>query len=551
LHLRVNRQRVPRTLTLRGALDGRIRIAQWNGSEHVVVPVVALVEGVIWPMNAEMPEFVPADVLQASVPVWNGRACVNDHPIRNGVPVSANDPEVFEEESFGLTFNSYFKNKALRMEAWLSRVRAGKVGPRAEEIITRAEEHDDIEVSVGAFVDLVAEEGEFNGQKYGERWNNILSDHLALLSKGEIGACSVDMGCGAPRLAKRRIHILSAGKDRLTIKEEEPMAKPAEAPEPGKEQKKTSWIAGLRDLMKGGTVDTSKPVQLVAGAATFDMADSNVELESALATELRAKVPGFMGIEAVSMKDNIVLFSAMPRDKWQFFTHEFSTRGGSVKLKGEPAEVEPVTRFEPVAASSTVQPTDASACGCAERKVMDKKALIASLIASPKNGFTAASQAVLESMTDEQLKALQAADEAFTVPAPAPAAQAEQKPAEKKEEPVVAAKKPLDGVTEDEVIAAFPSIGDVVRRQRAAEAKRRQEIVTAMEGKQTAYTKDELMAKPIDELEKLVALMKVETTTDTSLNAPRMARVAPEDEEIPEAPDFITAVRGSNEKKSA
>ena len=58
------------------------RMEMYHGREHLVVPLVALMEGVIHAVNAADPEFVPADVL--STMGWDGRPVVLGHPTKNG-----------------------------------------------------------------------------------------------------------------------------------------------------------------------------------------------------------------------------------------------------------------------------------------------------------------------------------------------------------------------------------------------------------------------------------------------------------------------------------
>ena len=52
-----------------------------------------------------------------------------------------------------------------------------------------------IEVSVGIFTDNEDAEGDWNGEKYLAVAHNYRPDHLALLP-GEVGACSINDGCG-------------------------------------------------------------------------------------------------------------------------------------------------------------------------------------------------------------------------------------------------------------------------------------------------------------------------------------------------------------------
>jgi len=86
-----------RMIVLTGA-TGKSRTELLNGVEHLVVPVVALMEGVIHPVNAKAPEFVSGKVLQQAAHTWNGRPLVLGHPDIDGVKVSANSPRILEKK---------------------------------------------------------------------------------------------------------------------------------------------------------------------------------------------------------------------------------------------------------------------------------------------------------------------------------------------------------------------------------------------------------------------------------------------------------------------
>jgi hypothetical protein len=178
---------------------GQIRTGQWHGSEMLIVPVTALMEGVLHAVNAPSAEFVPYSSLIVAPQGWNGRPIVLDHPAENGRQISANDPRVLEAKSFGTVFNTSLRDRKLLMEAWINTERAARVAPR---VLARIRAGEMVEVSVGVFVTAEAREGEFQGKTFHAIWRDIIPDHLAFLSEGDTGACSIAMGCGAPRAAK-------------------------------------------------------------------------------------------------------------------------------------------------------------------------------------------------------------------------------------------------------------------------------------------------------------------------------------------------------------
>jgi hypothetical protein len=181
-----------RELTVLGATSAP-RIEMFNGREHLVVPVVALMEGVIHAVNARTPEFVPAARLAAAAHTWNGRPLVVQHPVRYGSQISANDPRVLEQYQCGTIFQSRMTGSKLTMDAWVDPQRLEALGQQA--LLQRLRAGDAVEVSVGAFTRTLPKTGTFNGRAYQSEWQDTTGDHLALLPDSR-GACNTDMGCG-------------------------------------------------------------------------------------------------------------------------------------------------------------------------------------------------------------------------------------------------------------------------------------------------------------------------------------------------------------------
>jgi hypothetical protein len=183
-----------RSLTVRmGGPGVKTREESLNGRKHIVVPVIALVEGVIHAMNAKNAEFVSADEFSRAPQGWNGRPLFSGHPIMDGQPVSGNTPQVLEQKSIGQIFNTNSANKKLKTEAWIDEEKSNAVDPT---VLERVAEGTPIEVSVGVFVETDDEPGIYQGKRYTGSWHDIVPDHLALLAEGDEGACSRKMGCG-------------------------------------------------------------------------------------------------------------------------------------------------------------------------------------------------------------------------------------------------------------------------------------------------------------------------------------------------------------------
>lgn len=209
-----------RGLRLTGAVSTtEVRFGTLLGVEHVIAPIVLLVgNSIIFPINAEHPEFVPADVLSVAPAGWNGRPLMSgDHPSEDGVMLSANTPQVLERHLTGTLFNATFKNNRLQGEVWIDPARAAQVEDGLE-ILQRIKDGDPVEISVGAFVVVERTAGEHDGQSYGSIWREIVPDHIALLREGLIGACSLEMGCGTPRALAHHV-VEAAGLRVMTAAE--------------------------------------------------------------------------------------------------------------------------------------------------------------------------------------------------------------------------------------------------------------------------------------------------------------------------------------------
>ncbi len=190
-------------LTLRGA-TGMSRRETLDGRAYTVVPAIALVEGVIHPVNAPHPELVRAERFAGAVAKWERQPIFAGHPMENGVPVSGKLPGVLPK-SFGFTRNASAADKQLRMEVWIDEAKAAQDAHSAE-ILRRSQAHEPCEVSVGVFVHASKAEGTWsNGRRYAGEWMSMEPDHLALFGDGRRGACSIDMGCGTCRAAEENV----------------------------------------------------------------------------------------------------------------------------------------------------------------------------------------------------------------------------------------------------------------------------------------------------------------------------------------------------------
>ncbi len=192
-----------RQLHLRSAL-GQTFTEMHDGREHLVVPCIALMQGVIHAVNAETPEFVSVETLKDAAESWNGKPVTLGHPARDGKQCSANDPEVLKAHGIGVLRNSRLSGTKLLMEALVDPDKLRKLGQHALEETLRAGKS--IEISVGALVNTEQKAGNWLGRAFKAAWRKTVGDHLAFLPNGR-GACSMEMGCGTHRAA---MHLVTA-----------------------------------------------------------------------------------------------------------------------------------------------------------------------------------------------------------------------------------------------------------------------------------------------------------------------------------------------------
>ena len=169
-------------------------VTHTDGREYLIAPTVAIVEGV---MNELL---YLEEEIDAYIDAWNGKPLVFGHPTGNGEEdfISANSPEIFAQ-SPGFYFNATYEDNVLKGEWWIDVARARKLSPHGEVLLSRLKQGEIVEQSTGLFTDVEERVGEYNGEPYKGIARNIRPDHVAILLD-EIGACSVEDGCGTPRV---------------------------------------------------------------------------------------------------------------------------------------------------------------------------------------------------------------------------------------------------------------------------------------------------------------------------------------------------------------
>lgn len=185
-----------------------------NGSDHMIVPVIMMVEGVH--SGSQGPILYTTEELAKFVEAWNGTPVVINHPtLEDGTPVSANEPDVAERETIGRIYNARMDGDRLRGEAWLNEVTLKELSEETYEAVKNGRPMD---VSIGVFSDREDVEGEFNGERYIGISHNARPDHLALLPNAS-GACSWDDGCGLRNNESSIINSMKKDGKKVTLEE--------------------------------------------------------------------------------------------------------------------------------------------------------------------------------------------------------------------------------------------------------------------------------------------------------------------------------------------
>lgn len=459
-----------RQVHFKALAHGNYRRETYQGRDVLVVPVVAMVEGVVQGVNVAVPELCLAEEM-AKLPMgWNGRPVFFNHPQDDsGRYVSGNLPEILARR-IGWVFNvaprgTILEEKRLTLEAWVDVAACAENG--AQQIVDRILNDDIIEISIGAFALSEQTSGEWEGNAYESVWRDIMPDHLALLQLGDTGACSVERGCGVRAL--------------LTKKEEKQVA-----------------TSSLKERL----------MRQMASMFRTNAENSDMELRDKLHQAIYAQEPGFQFIEAVFPESNVVIYHTMPESDWKTFTRGFTTaEDGTVTLASDSQEVELKTEYVPV--GDEPKAAAAAPCGCGS--------------GSPK--IHSAPTTETTSMATEATTAAAAAPQTPVAAAP-----------------TVVPEQPKQ-LTEAEWMAqAPPEIRDMVSRHKAQDAAKKAELVATLKDN-GAFTDQELNAKSVDELAKLVSLAG-KTAAPTGVNFAAQGQPRAE-EAIAPPPDLNASIRAA------
>lgn len=436
--------------TLSTSVDtASVRTEMFQDREHLVVPIVALVEGVIQGAAASNPELALASEFGKFVQGWNGRPVTLDHPKEDGQFVSASStPRVFEREALGFLFNSKIDDKKLVTEAWIDLSRVNNAPQRVQNEIARLKNNEMTEVSTGLFTMVEQTGGKFNTTDFEGIWREVVPDHLAILSKGTTGACSIADGCGAVRANEL---VINCGCE--------------------EEKKEQGLIDRAMQSIKGLFGKEQK--------VNLSFKDTEMAVEAAMKLEDSDCSLYIFSMDAAN-------FVYMRNWDGVLIQRAYSiTESGQVILGSDKTRVRPVTEFVPINV---------------KEEVMNKKQLIDSLVANANTKFEEADKGWLETLSEDQLTKLQP-NEATEVDAsggsnPAPTAEEVE---------------PIKAQSAKEYIEAAPQeMREVLEAGLKMHTDRKNKLVQELKAnKRNDFSESELNAMSLNQLERLGKLADV------------------------------------------
>ena len=492
----VGKPKVPKVSRIKTHIEQWLRSTVWEGAEHLIAPVVIMVEGV------HNGVFYPASELEKYIEAWNGIPVPVAHPVtEDDVPLSCNTPDLVAERAIGRFWNAAFIDGKLKGEIWLDIDKTKQLAPEVLDMLRSGRR---LEVSTGLFTDEDGIPGDFKEEHFESTAYNYRPDHLALLPDGE-GACNWDDGCGVPRLNKQEGHKAMDNK--------EPNSKPE-----GKIMQALKSIAGFMSLK------SPEPSH----------EDIRRKLSAAVNATKTPQVPASTGYGFIlDVYDDHFIFEQENEGQTKLFRQGYSTNDdGEITLKDKIEEVRLETKYVTAAKKSQ------------EDINMDKtKKYVAGLIANERTQFSEDDRDWLEKMEMAQLEKLAPKDPpekpAVNAIEGKPDVKPDQKPdQEPDQKPAINAdeKKPL---TADEYVAeAPPEIRENLLRSLKRDRQVKADVIKGLiANKRNKFTEDQLKAKSLDELEALASLAQVEVDY-TGKGGPPVDNAGANSDQAPPMPEM-------------
>lgn len=341
---------MPEMLTIKVNQTAVATVNLLDDQEHLVVPVVAIKEGVLNEI------FYPADEIASFAEAWNGVPVPVNHPTEGGKFISANSPHVENIFNIGKLYNVKFVDNSLKGEIWINIKKAIKLG--FDSVVNSLKEGEMMEVSTGMFLEKKMESGVFNNKAYTAVAKNIRPDHLALLPETN-GACSIKDGCGAMRVNEAKPCCGSCGEKQAM---------------------------NMRQKINDAIKLVGKKLGFISNELSFE------DISRQLYKILDAKRTGDIYPYIVDVFDDSFVFDLGGSLNKQ----SYIIKNGLVEIVGESEKVSLMKEYKPVTGNNLATNTT-------EGAKMPNDKLVAELIANATNQFTADEQAQLAGLSEELL----------------------------------------------------------------------------------------------------------------------------------------------------
>jgi hypothetical protein len=432
-----------------------------------------------------------------------------------------------------MLFNTMLDDTKLKSEIWINNAKLDEMDEKFRDAVDRLKSGDEVvEVSTGLFSLLEDAKGIYDGETYDRIWRDVVPDHLAVLPDGIIGACSVEDGCGAPRL-NAEYQNPDSGFLVNSIHLKDNAACDCEDPNDCQCMKvsKRSLFKALKERLK----DT-----LTFMFRDNELSQSDRDIRDALGQALSTRTNYFWIVGVFQETRNNGSFVYEDFMDYKTYALDYNIEDdGTIILSGDPIHVRPVTNFVPVKVGETnATPTANSnpVPTVQEEITVDKEALVQALIDNAATKFTADDQEWLMTLEEEQLTKLEPEEEE-TPPEPTAVTPSEETPPAEGEptevEPIAAAAPTV----EDYVKNAPSEIQEVLNTGLRMQRARRNDLVKALlENARNKFTKEQLQAKPLDELENLASLADV---PDYSAAGAILQNASSVDDDAPPEPKLV------------
>jgi hypothetical protein len=169
---------------------------------NLIIPVVAVVQGVLNGEFVNIKEFVPEK--------WEGVPIPNKHPKNEesiAIPFANSG-----QESLGVFKNAKIEKDKMKGELWIEKEKL-ELAENAD--VKESIERGKLEVSTAYTAYVSDKKGTYNGKPYDGEQFDLEPDHIAVLPNMK-GACSWQDGCGAPRInSGKEIQVRKTFKEKF------------------------------------------------------------------------------------------------------------------------------------------------------------------------------------------------------------------------------------------------------------------------------------------------------------------------------------------------